>query len=306
MPQRERESDWAEEVPWNRGHGPYEDYGWEPGDSIIPEFRDPSVHNWPYDYERERQEPWRTRMGNRPRRYRGQRGAGQYSNADWQGRQQWQSRWEPGAEQRERDREIWRQGNMPPGRYSQGRTYAAGGHGEREDWNVTGPYYGYGPRGYHRSDERINDDVCERLTQHGGIDASNMNVDVNDGEVTLMGQVPDRRMKRMAESVAESVSGVWDVRNELRVNRGDRGNQGNQENQGDQELRAGKGRKDVIGRTGVYPASGPMPEGNAEYRGMASWGQGDRGEAGYKDSGGSEPWYTQEDLKEVHKEEGEG
>jgi uncharacterized membrane protein len=50
----------------------------------------------------------------------------------------------------------------------------------------------------------------------------------------------------------------------------------------------GQGRKDVVGGTGVYPASGPLPEGDAETQGMASWGQGERGAAGYEDSGSSE------------------
>ena len=50
----------------------------------------------------------------------------------------------------------------------------------------------------------------------------------------------------------------------------------------------GAGRKDEVGRSGVYPMSGPHPRGNAEIRGQASWGQGERGAAGYEDHGGSE------------------
>jgi hypothetical protein len=50
----------------------------------------------------------------------------------------------------------------------------------------------------------------------------------------------------------------------------------------------GQGRRDEVGRTGVYPASGPLPEGDAEYRGQMEWGQGLRGAAGYYDSGPSE------------------
>ncbi len=51
----------------------------------------------------------------------------------------------------------------------------------------------------------------------------------------------------------------------------------------------GKGRRDEVGRSGVYPVSGPWPEDpNAKIIGEASWGQGDRGAAGYEDSGGSE------------------
>ncbi len=51
----------------------------------------------------------------------------------------------------------------------------------------------------------------------------------------------------------------------------------------------GKGRRDEVGKSGVYPASGPLPDDpNARYQGEASWGQGDRGAAGYQDSGTSE------------------
>lgn len=51
----------------------------------------------------------------------------------------------------------------------------------------------------------------------------------------------------------------------------------------------GKGRKDVVGRSGVYPASGPLPDNpEAQTHGMASWGQGERGAAGYEDHGESE------------------
>jgi hypothetical protein len=51
----------------------------------------------------------------------------------------------------------------------------------------------------------------------------------------------------------------------------------------------GAGRTDRVGDTGVYPASGmdDAPD-DAETRGMASWGQGERGAAGYEDHGSSE------------------
>jgi osmotically-inducible protein OsmY len=82
---------------------------------------------------------------------------------------------------------------------------------------VIGPFTGRGPRGYERSDERIREDVCERLLQHGAIDASEMDVRVSQGDVTLEGSVDSREAKRMAEDVAESVSGVRNVHNQLRV-----------------------------------------------------------------------------------------
>jgi len=51
------------------------------------------------------------------------------------------------------------------------------------------------------------------------VDASDIDVRVNDGEVTLEGSVRERREKRIAEDVAERVAGVRDVHNLLRVNR---------------------------------------------------------------------------------------
>jgi hypothetical protein len=53
----------------------------------------------------------------------------------------------------------------------------------------------------------------------------------------------------------------------------------------------GAGRVENPGtqHAGVWPASGPLPDDpNARFQGMASFGQGDRGAAGYQDSGRSE------------------
>jgi hypothetical protein len=88
------------------------------------------------------------------------------------------------------------------------------GYGERQ---TPGPYEGVGPRNYRPSDERIREDVCMRLTQHGQIDASEVEVEVNEGEVTLSGTVEDRRIKRMVEANVELIGGVVDVHNRLRL-----------------------------------------------------------------------------------------
>lgn len=74
-----------------------------------------------------------------------------------------------------------------------------------------------GPKGYTRSDERVREDVCERLTFDPRVDASDIEVDVQEGEVILRGFVADRAAKRAAGRDAESVPGVVDVRNELRL-----------------------------------------------------------------------------------------
>ncbi len=85
--------------------------------------------------------------------------------------------------------------------------------------DVRGPYVGLGPRGYHRSDERIYEDICERLTEHGDIDASDVEVAVTAAEVTLTGTVATRSQKRLAEDIADGVSGVSEVHNRIRVQR---------------------------------------------------------------------------------------
>lgn len=79
-------------------------------------------------------------------------------------------------------------------------------------------YSNRGPKGYKRSDERIQDDVNDALSD-GTIDASEITVQVQNGEVTLSGSVSDRRMKFYAESCAERVMGVTDVNNQLKITR---------------------------------------------------------------------------------------
>lgn len=78
-------------------------------------------------------------------------------------------------------------------------------------------YRGRGPRGYRRSDEIIREDVSEALYRNSEVDASDIEVFVADGRVTLKGTVKDRRQKKMAESAIEDLAGVDDVYNELRL-----------------------------------------------------------------------------------------
>jgi osmotically-inducible protein OsmY len=80
-------------------------------------------------------------------------------------------------------------------------------------------FRGRGPKGYRRSDERIREDVNDRLTDHQYLDASDIDVSVKEGEVTLSGKVFDRTDKRLAEDVAESVTGVKNVQNNLRTDK---------------------------------------------------------------------------------------
>jgi hypothetical protein len=79
---------------------------------------------------------------------------------------------------------------------------------------------GKGPKDYVRSDERMREDVCDRLSDDDEVDASDIAVSVTDGDVALQGTVVDRHSKRRAETLAYSVRGVLDVHNRLRVKKG--------------------------------------------------------------------------------------
>jgi osmotically-inducible protein OsmY len=80
-----------------------------------------------------------------------------------------------------------------------------------------------GPKGYKRSDERLKEDISERLMQNGHIDPSEVTVEVQNGKVTLEGTVPERRMKHQIEDLVDDCPGVQDIDNRVRVSRGESG-----------------------------------------------------------------------------------
>jgi hypothetical protein len=75
------------------------------------------------------------------------------------------------------------------------------------------------PKGYVRSDARIFEHVCEMLTDHGDIDASDIEVTVDEGDVILRGTVRSRWARYYTEDLVLAVDGVRDVVNELRIAR---------------------------------------------------------------------------------------
>lgn len=139
-------------------------------------------------------------------------------------------------------RSDWRpsdQGNRDYDRDYRNRNYGSGDSDERSWWDRTtdevsswfgdedaerrrqqdrrGEYRGKGPKNYSRSDDRIKEDVNDRLSDDPFIDASDIDVSISNGEVTLTGTVDHRSTKRRAEDLAEAVSGVKNVENRLRV-----------------------------------------------------------------------------------------
>jgi len=133
--------------------------------------------------------------------------------------------------------------NMGRGYGSRGRDYSNmnSGHGNRDWWDrtrdevsswfgdddaerrrnadrsTTGAHKGKGPKGYTRSDDRIREDVHDRLSDDPYVDASDIEIKIENGEVVLTGNVSDRDQKRRAEDIAESISGVRNVENRIRV-----------------------------------------------------------------------------------------
>jgi hypothetical protein len=74
-----------------------------------------------------------------------------------------------------------------------------------------------GPKNYQRSDERIREDICERLWHDSRLEVSDVSVAVERGDVKLEGTVPHRYMKHHIEDIAASCAGVNDVENRIRV-----------------------------------------------------------------------------------------
>lgn len=99
-------------------------------------------------------------------------------------------------------------GSFPTPGYSEGQFGST---------RTRGRFTGRGPKNYTRSDDRIREDVSDRLEQHGEIDATEIEVRVETAEVILEGTVPDRRTKRLAEDVVEDTPGVKQVHNRLRI-----------------------------------------------------------------------------------------
>lgn len=83
--------------------------------------------------------------------------------------------------------------------------------------DYTNTHRGKGPANYRRSEDRIREDICDRLTDDDRVDASGISVQIENEVVILSGTVGSREEKRRAEDLVESVSGVRDVENRLRV-----------------------------------------------------------------------------------------
>ncbi|NMJ42828.1 BON domain-containing protein [Roseomonas sp. JC162] len=150
-------------------------------------------------------------------------------------RSDWARRDKPGRERDEYRDEDW------PSALTQDRI----GVGQQDPFSAgqaEGPHRGKGPRGYSRNDEQIREDVCSRLADDSNLDATDIEVEVKDGEVTLAGNVRERGDKRRAEDIADAASGVKHVQNNLRLKPAGSGGEedGSEKTSGTTQMRAGK------------------------------------------------------------------
>ena len=67
---------------------------------------------------------------------------------------------------------------------------------------------GKGPRNHARSDAGLQAHVSELLTEHDEIDASNLDVHVADGAITLTGTLDDGHMRGKLDELLGGIAGV--------------------------------------------------------------------------------------------------
>ncbi len=113
-------------------------------------------------------------------------------------------------------REPWREGQA---RWDTERNSGRGWGWDQPRRGDQRGQYGRGPKGYKRSDDRISEDIHDRLHNDGYIDSREVTISVQDGRVTLSGVVSDRQTKHAIENLVDSVHGVRDIDNEIRVER---------------------------------------------------------------------------------------
>lgn len=115
------------------------------------------------------------------------------------------------------ERHLWRR-EWDPGNY--GGLDRESGPG---NWPPSGrdqprdSFRGMGPMNYTRSDHRIFEDLCDRLTEADDIDATDIKVQVEAGVVSLKGSVTSRTEKQAAEDLVRGCRGVSEVLSQLRI-----------------------------------------------------------------------------------------
>jgi osmotically-inducible protein OsmY len=247
------------------GYGAGQGYGAGPSHGHESDPRDESRGFGSYSYNRGFGEQDDTGYGSEygafaRQGHHGQEGYGQ-SQRGQGGQREWRTRGSAG------------QGYGAQGYSAGSRDYRSQGYGfgsqaglQRSEAGREGrSYRGVGPRNYTRSDERIREDLNERLTDAHDIDASGISVEVSNGVVTLTGTVHERWMKHRAEDLADGCSGVRDVRNQLQVQ--SRGTQSHGAGQQSGMSQGTHGSSGFGGSSSAYAGTGSTGTGSGSVQG---------------------------------------
>jgi osmotically-inducible protein OsmY len=149
-----------------------------------------------------------------------------------------------------------------PGGYSQGLAGRGGyGQGYGNATYRSESQFGKGPKGYVRSDERLKEDISEKLLRDHAIDASDISVEAKNGAVTLTGSVDNRRLKHYVEDLDEDCTGVRDIDNRLTVRARD-----SRQQLGSGSLGGSTGQSSATGTTGSKVSTGSEDGGSARSR----------------------------------------
>lgn len=68
-----------------------------------------------------------------------------------------------------------------------------------------------------KKDLKIIAQIKEKLIREEGLRGLNIHVDVNEGNVTLTGEVPSQEQSILAKQMAETIPGVRKVKNQIRI-----------------------------------------------------------------------------------------
>lgn len=223
---------WRERSSWQRD--PY-------GFSQRSHSSDPSQHRYPYADPSQRQPPYQQDFRTR---YREMPSRGGFPR-DQYGREHSRDQLFGQREPFRRDDDLHYYGTGSPGGWGNpGPGFTGGAHGyddnsrypehslqgeysdesamsyenqSRRDYRSAAPRYPRGPKGYQRSDERLKEDISERLMEAYHIDSSEVTVEVRGAKVSLEGTVPSRHMKHAIEDMVDRCPGVLDIDNRIRV-----------------------------------------------------------------------------------------
>jgi osmotically-inducible protein OsmY len=82
---------------------------------------------------------------------------------------------------------------------------------------TTGSVKGRISEGANVSDERLREDICDRLMQMGPVDCTEIDVSVNNGVVQLEGTLPNEDFKQRVLDVVSTVAGTDQIESRLQI-----------------------------------------------------------------------------------------